>query len=125
MKIKIHPLILLALVILVSFALMAFQIIDESRIEEIIAGIVGFAIMLFGPKPLKRIFDLLKIPGGPARVLATYVASGIFGVFVLLIAGAFTNVVWNMETVIALAGALALAAQMAYHRLKDLHKLEL
>lgn len=123
MKIKLHPLILMAIIIVVSFLLMAFQIIDESRIEEIIAGIVGFAIMLFGPKPLKRIFDLLKIPGGPWRVFATYVASGLFGLVVLLIAGVFTNVVWNMETVLAFAGALSVAAQMAYHRLKDLRKI--
>jgi hypothetical protein len=120
MKIKIHPLILLVIVVVVSFLLMAFQVIDESRIEEIIAGIVGFAIMLFGPKPLKKIFDLLRIPGGPWRVIATYVASGLFGALVLLVAGTFANVEWNMETVLAFAGALALAAQMAYHRLKDL-----
>ena len=123
MKIKLHPLILMAIVIIVSFLLMAFQVIDESRIEEIIAGIVGFAIMLLGPKPLKRIFDLLKIPGGPWRVFATYVASGLFGLVVLLIAGVFTNVVWNMETVLAFAGALSVAAQMAYHRLKDLREI--
>jgi len=123
MKIKLHPLILMVIVIIVSFLLMAFQVIDESRIEEIIAGIVGFAIMLFGPKPLKRIFDLLKIPGGPWRVFATYIASGLFGLVVLLIAGVFANVEWNMETILAFAGALSIAAQMAYHRLKDLREI--
>ena len=115
--------IVFTLIVLVSFLLMAFQIVDESRIEEIIAGIVGFAIMLFGPKPLKKFFDLLKIPGGPWRVFATYVASGVFGFVVLLIAGALVDVVWNMETVLAFAGALSLAAQMAYHRLKDLRNI--
>ncbi len=123
MKIKIHPLILMIIVIVVSFLLMAFQVIDESRIEEIIAGIVGFAIMLFGPKPLKRIFDLLKIPGGPWRVFSTYVASGLFGAIVLLVAGTFADVEWNMETILAFAGALSIAAQMAYHRLKDLREI--
>ena len=123
MKLKLHPLILLILVIVVSFLLMAFQIIDESRIEEIITGIVGFAIMLFGPKPLKKIFDLLKIPGGPWRVFATYVSSGVFGFVVLLIAGTFAAIEWNIETIMALAGALSVAAQMAYHRLKDLREI--
>lgn len=123
MKIKFHPIILMLIVILVSLLLVAFQIVDESRIEEIIAGLVGFAIMLFGPKPLKKIFDLLKIPGGPWRVFATYVSSGVFGFVVLLIAGTFAAVEWNVETIMALAGALSVAAQMAYHRLKDLREI--
>ena len=115
--------ILFFLIVLTSLLLMAFQIIDESRVEEIIAGLVGFAIMLFGPKPLKKIYDLLKIPGGAWRVFATYVASGILGLIVLLIAGTFSNVAWNMETILALAGALSASAQMAYHRLKDLREI--
>ncbi len=123
MKIKFHPLILLLLVIVVSFALMAFQIVDESRMEEIIAGIVGFAIMLFGPKPLKKAYDLLKIPGGAWRVFATYVLSGAFGLLVMAVAGLFVGVVWNMETILALAGILSVAAQMSYHRLKDLREI--
>ena len=123
MKIKIHPLILLILVIVVSFLLMAFQVIDESRIEEIIAGIVGFAIMLFGPKPLKGLFDLLKIPGGPWRVFATYILSGAFGLLVMAVAGLFVGVVWDIETIMALAGVLSVAAQMSYHRLKDLREI--
>ncbi len=113
----------MVLIILTSVLLMAFQIVDESRIEEIIAGIVGFAIMLLGPKPLKKIYDFLKIPGGPWRVIATYVLSGVFGVIVLLVAGILTDVVWNMETVLAFAGALSMAAQIAYHRLKDLREI--
>lgn len=109
--------------IVVSMLLMAFQIVDESRIEEILTGLVGFAIMLFGPAPLKLLYDLLKIPGGPWRVFATYVASGLVGFVVLLIAGAFVNVVWDGETILALAGALSMAAQMAYHRLKDMDRI--
>lgn len=117
---KLHPMLLFVLVVLTSLLLMAFQVIDESRIEEIIAGIVGFAIMLFGPKPLKWIYDLLKIPGGPWRVFATYVLSGVFGLLVMAVAGYFAGVVWNMETILALAGVLSVAAQMSYHRLKGL-----
>ncbi len=120
MKGKVSSWFVFMLIVMVSFLLMAFQVVDESRMAEIITGIVGFAIMLFGPRPLKGLFNLLKIPDGPWRVFATYVASGLFGVIVLLIAGAFVDVVWNMETVLAFAGALSLAAQMAYHRLKDL-----
>ena len=123
MKIKIHPLILLIIVVVVSFLLMAFQVIDESRIEEIIAGIVGFAIMLFGPKPLKKLYDFLKIPGGAWRVFATYFLSGVVGLIVMLVAGVFFDMVWNVETILALAGALSVAAQMAYHRLKDLREI--
>ena len=120
MKGKVSSWFVFMLIVIVSFLLMAFQVVDESRVEEIITGIVGFAIMLFGPKPLKGLFSLLKIPGGPWRVLATYVVSGLFGALVLLIAGVFVDVVWNAETVLAFAGALSMAAQMAYHRLKDL-----
>lgn len=123
MKIKVHPLILLIIVMVVSFLLMAFQVVDESRIEEIIAGIVGFAIMLFGPKPLKGLYDLLKIPGGAWRVFATYFLSGVLGIIVMLAAGLFVDVVWSAETVLALAGALSVAAQMSYHRLKDLRSI--
>lgn len=118
-----RPISLFVIVVLLSLALMAFQVVDESRVEEIIAGIVAFALMLFGPRPLKALFDLLNLPGGPVRVLATYVVAGVVGLVALLVAGAFVAVEWNLETVMALAGALATAANMAYHRLKDLGRL--
>ena len=123
MKIRIHPVVALLFIIVLSFALMAFQIVDESRMEEIIAGIVGFGIMLLGPKPLKKIFDILKIPGGGWRVLATYVLSGAMGFVVLWVAGFFTDVVWTIDGILVFAGVLATAAQMSYHRLKDLGRI--
>lgn len=115
-------LVLLAVTVL-ALALVAFQVVDEGRIEEIVAGIVGFAVMLFGPRPLKWLYDLIGLPGGAARVIATYVVSGIVGVGALIAAGAFADVTWNLETVLAFAGALATAAQIAYHRLKDLRSI--
>jgi len=120
-----HPfyrkLFILALIAILSLVLMAFQVIDNDRIEEVITAIVGFVIMLLGPKPLRALYDLLKIPGGAWRVFATYVASGIVGVVALLIAGAFTAITFDAETLLAMAGLLATAAQMAYHHLKDLY----
>lgn len=107
-------------VLALSFVLMAFQVINQDRVAEVIAGVVTFIIMLFGPKPLKALYDLLKLPGGAWRVFATYVMSFLVGLAALLITGAFASVTWNLETLMAFAGALATAAQMAYHRLKDL-----
>jgi len=107
--------------VLLSFMLMAFQSEGElpARVEEIIAGIISFLVILLGPKPLKALFDALKIPGGAWRMIATYVVAAIIGAIALLVAGAISGVPTTIEEVMALAGLLVTAVSAAYHRLKD------
>lgn len=113
-------LIVILVITLLSFALMAFQVAPTARLAEIIAGIIAFVALIFGgPKWLTKIYDLLKIPGGAWRVFATYFAAGIVGLIAVLVAGLFFPTAWTIESILALAGVLATAAQMAYHRLKD------
>lgn len=93
------------------------------RVEEIIATVVSILLMLLGPKPLKAIYDLLNIPGGAWRVVATFVVSFVVGVAALVIAGGITGVPTDIESILALAGLIQMAVTAAYHRLKDLGKM--
>lgn len=108
-------------IVVLALALMAFQVFDEPRFLELLGGAIGFVLMLFGPKPLKTLYDLLGIPGGPWRLFATYVASVILAVLVLFVMGFFADLSLDIDTIMAIAGVIATAAGLAYHRLKDLY----
>ncbi|MCK5558878.1 MAG: hypothetical protein KAJ01_10880 [Candidatus Hydrogenedentes bacterium] len=101
----------------------AFQAELPTRVDEIIASAIAFVIILFGPKPLKKVYDFLKIPGGAWRVIILYVTSGVAGFLALFAAGVITGIPTDAESVLALAGILATAASAAYHRLKDLQEI--
>ena len=123
MKFRIPLVFIVILLVLVSLLLMAFQVEMPERVEEIIAGAIAFIIMLFGPKPLKGFYDLIKIPGGMWRVIATYVIACLLGFGALFAAGMITGVPTSIEQAVALGGLLMAAANAAFHWLKDLHKI--
>lgn len=116
-------LVIALLLLFVWVMVSAFQAELPERFDEIIAGAIAFVIMLFGPKPLKKFFDILKIPGGAWRIIALYMTSGVAGFLALLAAGAISGIPTDVESILALAGILATAASAAFHRLKDLHKI--
>ena len=110
------------LAILLTFVLIvAFQVEElPEGVDKVIAGIIAFAVVLLGPKPLKAIFDALKFPGGAWRVFGTYAVAMVVGIAALAAAGAITETPTTAEQVLALAGMLSTAVTAAFHRLKGL-----
>jgi hypothetical protein len=100
--------------------LVALQSQYPPRVDELIGGLVAFLVMLAGPKPLKWFYDLIGVPGGPWRVIATYAVSFIVAFVALVVAGAITGLPTDITGYMALAGVLMAATNAAYHRLKDL-----
>jgi len=111
------------LLLMLALTLMAFVGELPERVDQVIAGVITFLIMLLGPKPLKAIFDWLGIPGGAWRLVGTYVVSFIIGLIGLLVAGAITDLPTSIDDVLALAGLLMAAVNAAFHRLKDLGRI--
>ncbi len=112
----------LIVVVAMWLVLSAFQVELPGEVDSAIVAIIGFLVMILGPKPLGRLFTLLRIPAGAWRVVATYAASVVVGVIAVGLAGLlFTGLTWppSIEQVLALGGLLALSAQASYHRLKD------
>lgn len=113
---------ILIVVVVMWLVLSAFQVDLPGEVDSAIVAVIGFLVMLLGPKPLGGLFSLLKIPEGAWRVVATYVASAVVGIIAVALAGLlFADVSWppSIEQILALGGLLALSAQASYHRLKD------
>jgi len=89
------------------------------QVAKIIAGAVALVLILFGPEPMEKLFNLLRIPEGGWRVIAGYIVAGILALVAMASAGLFSGVEWTVDNVLALAGMLVTAANLAFHRLKD------
>ena len=111
------------LLTLLALSLMAFIAEPDPETAKVIAGIISTIIILFGPTPLKLLYDWLKIPEGTWRVIATYVVALLLSLIALAVTGQITGFPTNIDEVLALGGVLLAAVTYAYHRLKDLQRL--